>query len=139
MNERLLYTLFFVQPTSEIEFMALFSLLVDNTYRRLLDVKRDSRYYSEIMESLWCFFHLIHAEERKSYEGNSGRCFDTSKLVKIIFQKGHEATIRSFLSIVSRKRRENFSIFRFWMGPQKVLSTFPNVYKFAKQSFVSCN
>lgn len=72
-NERLLYSLFFVQPTSEIEFMALFSLLVDNTYRRLLDVKRDSRYYSEIMESLWCFFHLIHAEERKSYEGNSSR------------------------------------------------------------------
>lgn len=111
--------------------MALFSSLVDNTYRRLLDVKRDSRYYSEIMESLWCFFHLIHAEERKSYEGNSGRCFDTLQVGKNNFsRRATKLRFVLFLSIVSRKRRENFSIFRFRIGPQKVSSTFPNVYKF---------
>ena len=67
-------TPFFVQPANEIEFMTLFSSLVDNIYRRLLDVERDSRYHSEITEPLR--FLSCHSRENKNKgerEGNFNR------------------------------------------------------------------
>lgn len=111
--------------------MALFSSLVDNTYRRLLNVKRDSWYYSEIMESLWCFFHLIHAEERKSYEGNSVDALMRFKVGKNNFSKGPRS-YGSFFFVDrwSRKRRENFSLLNGSAESFKYFFLLINVYKF---------
>lgn len=44
--------------------MALFSPFVDNIYRSLLVVERDSRYYSEIMDPLRPF-HVVHVEKKR--------------------------------------------------------------------------
>lgn len=114
--------------------MALFSSLVDNTYRRLLDVKRDSPVLYRENNGVSLVF-LSSSHPRGGKKKLRREFWPIPALIRFKvgennFSEGSRFVL--FLSTVSRKRQENFSIFRFRMGPQKVLSTFPNVYQVRK-------
>lgn len=67
--------------------MALFSSFVDNIYRRLLEVERDSRYYSEIMEPSRPF-HVGHVEKREEVAGAKVGGLVRSEVGKTNFLEG---------------------------------------------------